>query len=155
MNGMLQKVLLILVLIPLLLLIFFIQTAELQIFQSKKGSTDHQSEPLCAREYSAKDLISHHAHVFYNRIGLKDEISIYHPLRELRAVAPSKTETVEDLIENLSIWVPTIYFEQFLVYPRCIIILETGINDDGKAEVRFGVAMECTYKSTLPDQLSI
>ena len=110
---------------------------------------------MCAREYSAKDLISHHAHVFYNRIGLKDEISIYHPLRELRAVAPSKTETVEDLIENLSIWVPTIYYEQFLVYPRCIIILETGINDDGKAEVRFGVAMECTYKSTLPDQLSI
>ncbi len=155
MNGMLQKVLLILVLIPLLLLVFFIQTAELQIFQSGKGSTDYESEPLYAREYSAKDLITHHAQVFFNRIGLKDEINIYHPLRELRAVATSKAETVEDLIENISICVPNIYFEQFLVYPRCIIILETGKNDDGKAEVRFGVAMECTYKSILPDQLSI
>ena len=146
MSGMLQKVLLILLLIPLLLLVFFIQTAELQYSQNRKGVSE------C---YLMDRTISQQTLVFHNRKGLGNEIDICDPLRELTAIAPSKAETVEELIKDISIWIPNLYYQQFMVYPTCIIILETGRNDDGKAVVRFGVAMECTYKSRIADPLSI
>ncbi len=91
------------------------------------------------------------AQVFHNRKGLKEEIIIEGCLRELRATSETKEESIEQLIDQVSIWIPKLYHDNFLVNPRCIIILETKINEDEKAEVRFGVAMKCTVKSQLPE----
>ena len=95
------------------------------------------------------------AQVFHNRKGLKEEIIIEGCLRELRATSETKEESIEQLIDQVSIWIPKLYHDNFLVNPRCIIILETKINEDEKAEVRFGVAMKCTVKSQLPETKKI
>jgi hypothetical protein len=47
------------------------------------------------------------------------------------------------------------YSKEFSVTPKCIIVLETKINKDGMAEVRFGVAMECTPKSHVTEVIYI
>ncbi|MGI9535569.1 MAG: hypothetical protein ACR2PB_00760 [Desulfocapsaceae bacterium] len=95
------------------------------------------------------------AQVFYNRKGLKDEIKIEGCLRELRAISRTKGESIEELIEHVSVSIPQLYNDNFLVNPRCIIILETKTNKEEKAEVRFGVAMKCTAKSRVPDVINI
>ena len=95
------------------------------------------------------------AQVFYNRKGLKEEIIIEGCLRELRATSETKEESIEQLIEHVSVWIPKLYNDNFLINPRCIIILETKINEDEKAEVRFGVAMKCTARSQVPEIIKI
>ena len=92
------------------------------------------------------DTVVQTAKVFHNQKGLRNEISINGPLIELNAISSTKTETIDELIESISIWIPKMYSECFLVNPRCIIVLETKINEEHKAEIRFGVAMECVPK---------
>lgn len=86
------------------------------------------------------------AEIFRNKKGLRDQLEIYGPIKEMNAISRTKTETIEELIEDLSLWIPKLYGERFSINPRCIIILETKINEDDKAEVRFAVAMECIPK---------
>jgi hypothetical protein len=84
--------------------------------------------------------------IFRNNKGLRDQIKIHGPIKEMNAISRTKTETIEELIEDISLWIPKLYGDQFSINPRCIIILETKINEDDKAEVRFAVAMECLPK---------
>ena len=95
------------------------------------------------------------AQVFYNRKGLKEDILIEGCLRELSAISETKEESIEQLIEHVSVWIPRLYNDNFLVNPRCIIILETKINEEERAEVRFGVAMKCTARSQVPEIINI
>lgn len=101
------------------------------------------------------EAVIHKAQVFYNRKGLKEDILIEGCLRELSAISETKEESIEQLIEHVSVWIPKLYNDNFLVNPRCIIILETKINEEGRAEVRFGVAMKCTAKSQVPEIINI
>ena len=155
MNGMLQKWLLILVLIPILILLFFNRVEGLHAGQNQDVSVEYVSEFSSSCDYAGNGIAIHKAEVFRNRKGLKDEIEVIDPLRELNAIAHSDKESIEELIEDITIWIPKIYYEQFLVYPECIIILETKINDQGRAEVRFGIAMECPRKSKMANPITI
>ncbi|RZW25668.1 MAG: hypothetical protein EX260_02280 [Desulfobulbaceae bacterium] len=154
MNGILQKWLLILLLIPILILLFLNRVEGLDGRQNKNGSVISVSEVWCLGEIG-NDLNTPSADVFHNQKGLKNDIEVRKPLRELNAIAKSESESIDELIEYITIWIPRIYHEQFLVYPECIIILETKINDEGRAEVRFGVAMECSHKSKLANPVTI
>ncbi|NNF47842.1 MAG: hypothetical protein HKP44_04515 [Desulfofustis sp.] len=154
MNGILQKWLLILLLIPILILLFLNRVEGLDGRQNKNGYVISVSEVWCLGEIG-NDLNTPSADVFHNRKGLKNDIEVRKPLRELNAIAKSESESIDELIEYITIWIPRIYHEQFLVYPECIIILETKINDEGRAEVRFGVAMECSHKSKLANPVTI
>ena len=112
-------------------------------------SITHNSENSGGESINTNHLKrSQKATVFHNRKGLKEEIRIEGPLKELTAVSETKFETINELIEHISIWIPQMYRHYFLVKPRCIIILETKINEEGKSQVRFGVAMECVPVST-------
>lgn len=86
------------------------------------------------------------ADIFRNEKGLRDKITIQGPIKEMNVISKTKTDTIEELIEDISLWIPQMYREQFSINPRCIIILETKLNEDEKAEVRFAVAMECRPK---------
>jgi hypothetical protein len=95
------------------------------------------------------------AKVFYNKNGLKDEIKIEDPLRELNAISKTKSESFEELVEHVSVWIPKYYMELFQVKPMCIIILGKKINDEKRAEIRFGVAMKCSKKYSLSETIEI
>jgi hypothetical protein len=95
------------------------------------------------------------AKVFFNKKGLKDEVAIECPLRELNAISKTKGESIEELIEHTSIWIPQLYMEVFQVKPMCIIILGKKINDENRAEIRFGVAMKCSQKYSIPKTIEI
>lgn len=100
-------------------------------------------------DFIAAETLTQKANVFYNKNGLSNEIIIEEPLREMRATSRTDRETMEELIENISIWVPRMYRQNFCINPRCIIILERTINRENRAEVRFGVAMRCTSRRQL------
>ena len=155
MDGIIQKWLYAFLCIPLLLFIFLNQGEKLHNWQNELVDTSLDSEALIVYDNAANENGTCKAQVFHNRKGLKNEINIFNPLRELNAIAKNKTETIDELIEQISAMVPSLYYEQFLVNPECIIILETKINSDGRAEVRFGVAMKCTSKFRLPNPISI
>ena len=155
MKGIHQKWTVHLLLCSLLALIFLNQFAEHQSYQSVSGTTEFEIHVLQNSENNVSELSSYKAKIFFNRKGLKKEINVFSPLREFNAIAKTDTETIEDLIEQISVWIPKLYREQFLVNPKCIIILETKLNNDGKAEVRFGVAMGCTPKFQLPNTTNI
>ena len=110
---------------------------------------------VAAYKSSACSDIHFQVYVFRNTKGLNDKITIIGPLRDLNAIAKTNTETIDELINQVSAWIPKFYYDTFLVNPKCIIILETKINTVGKAEVRFGVAMKCTPKLRLPNPISI
>ena len=86
------------------------------------------------------------ATIFYNKKGLEDEIIIEGPIAELRSMSKSKEETIDELIEQTSIWVPKIYRDNWRINPKCIIILEKTTNENGMSEIRFGIAIKCTLK---------
>ena len=155
MNGILQKWLLILVLIPILILLLFNPVEGLHAHQIGKAPVYFSSEVSFPAAHAGNGIAGPKADVFHNRKGLKNDIEVIDPLRELNAIAKSDEESIEELIEDITIWLPRIYYDNFLVYPGCIIILETKINDQGRAEVRFGVAMECTDKSKLAQPITI
>ena len=155
MNGIIQKLLYTFLCIPLLLFVFLKQGEKLPNWQNELVDIDLENEELIVYHNAANESSTCKAQVFHNRKGLKNEINIFNPLRELNAIAKNETETIDELIEQISAWVPSLYYEQFLINPECIIILETKINTDGKAEVRFGVAMKCTPKLRLPNPISI
>ena len=155
MNGILQKWLLIFFLITILILLFFNPVEGLKWRQNGNGSVESVSEISCLHYHAGDGVAIPRARVFHNRKGLKDEIVVFEPLRELNAIAHSEKESIEELIDDITIWIPKIYHEQFLVYPECIIILDARINDEGKAEVRFGIAMACAYKSILAKPVTI
>lgn len=113
------------------------------------------SRPLSASENVSNEVAIQKAQVFYNKKGLKNEIFIECPLRELNAISKTKEDSIEKLIEHVSVWIPKMYSDIFMVKPRCIIILEAKINEEEKAEVRFGVAMKCTVKSQVPKIIDI
>jgi hypothetical protein len=150
MNGILKKGFLFLLFIPLLLFVFLHQADTGHNIQYVQVNAAIGGDELVAFQNSAHHIITYKAVVFRNRKGLRNEINICNPLREFNAVAKTTTETIEELIEHISSWIPRLYYEQFSVKPNCIIILETKINNDGKAEIRFGVAMECTPKLQRP-----
>lgn len=155
MDGIFQKWLFILILIPILILLFFTRVEGLHGQQNEITTVESVGNCFFLGERAGNGIIVRKADVFYNRRGLKDEINVVKPLRELNAIAKSDSDSIEELIEEITIWIPEIYYEQFLVYPECIIILETKINDQGRAEVRFGVAMECPPKSKLVNPITI
>ena len=155
MNGIIQKWLSPFLCIPLLLFVFLNQGEKLHAWQNELVDADLDSEKVIVYYNAANESGTCKARVFHNRKGLKNEINIFNPLMELHAIAKNKTETIDELIEQISVWVPSLYYEQFLVSPECIIILETKINTDGRTEVRFGVAMKCTSKVRLPNPTSI
>ncbi len=155
MDGILQKWLFILVLIPILILLFFTRVEGLHERQNEFPLVESVSSYLFLCEGTGNNILVRQVDVFHNRKGFKDDINVVNPLKELNAIAKSDSESIEGLIKDITIWIPKIYYEQFLVYPECIIILESKINDEGRAEVRFGVAMECSYKSKLADPITI
>lgn len=155
MNGIPKKLLFPLLFFPFLVFVFLNQFDKHRSWQNLRVNTEFASEQLVAYHNAASKIISYKAEVFYNRKGLKNGINIFNPLRELNAIAKDETETIDELIEQISAWVPSLYYDQFLVNPKCIIILETKINSDGKAEVRFGVAMKCTQKLQRPTTINI
>ena len=155
MDGMLQKWLFILILIPILILLFFSRVEGLQRQQIEIPSVESGSCYLFLGERAGNGIIVRKVDVFHNRKGLKDDINVVKPLRELNALAKSDSDSIEELIKDITVWLPKVYYEQFLVYPECIIILETKINDQGRAEVRFGVAMQCSYKARLANPITI
>ena len=155
MHGILQKWLFILFLISILILLFINRVEGLHGWQNQTFSAGAVSEPFCPCDCAGNPINTPKAAVFHNRKGLINEIEVVDPLRELNAIANSDNESVEELIDDITIWIPRIYHEQFLVYPECIIILDTKINDDGRAEVRFGVAMGCSHKSKLTTPTTI
>ncbi len=155
MNGILQKWLLIFLLIPFLILLFFNRVEGLEGRQTEYSSAWLVSNVSCPWVHAGKGITIPRADVFHNRKGLKNDIEVIEPLREMNAIARSDKETIEELIEDIAIWVPKVYFQHFLVQPECIIILESWINAEGRAEVRFGVAMECAYRARLAEPLSI
>ena len=110
---------------------------------------------LSISEKTPNKIVIRKAKVYHNNEGLKDEINIEGHLRELNAISKTKEESVEELIEHISIWIPKMYRERFHVNPRCIIILESKINEEEKAEIRFGVAMKCITKSQPPEIIHI
>ena len=141
-DGILQKWLLVLILIPILILLLFTRVEGLDERQNEISPIESVSSSLILCERAGNDVIVRKVDVYRNRKGLKNDIKVVNPLKELNAIARSDSESIEELIEDITIWIPKIYYEQFLVYPECIIILESKINDEGRAEVRFGVAME-------------
>lgn len=145
MNGILLKWLIVVLLIPVLILLFYNRIEGLQ------GRLDDCLcvEAVSSAEHAGSGLSVRKAEIFHNRAGLKNDIEVIGPLRELNAVAKSTGQSIEELIEEITIWIPRLYYEQFLIQPGCIIILETKINEYGKAEVRFGVAMKCAPKNKL------
>ena len=155
MNGIIQRWLYPFLCIPLLLFVFLKQGEKLHSWQNELVETNLEYEELIVYHNAANKSSTCKAQVFHNRKGLRNEINILNPLRELNAIAKNETDTIDELIEQISVWVPSLYYEQFLVNPECIIILETKINTDGRAEVRFGVAMKCTPKLRLPNPISI
>ena len=155
MNGILQKWLLVFFLITILILLLFNQVEGGQCRQNEHGSVDLVNAVSSLMKCAGNGITIPRAHVFHNREGLKDELEIIEPLREVNAIAHSDEESIEELIDEITIWIPRIYYEQFLVSPGCIIILETKINDQGRAEVRFGIAMECIYTSKLAPPVTI
>ena len=155
MDGMRYKLLFILLLIPILILLFFSRVEGLHGWRNELPSVESVSSDLFFGEHAANGIIIRKADVFHNRKGLKNDIDVVKPLRELNAIAKTDSASIKELIEEITIWIPRIYYEQFLVFPECIIILESKINDQGRAEVRFGVAMECSYKSKLADPITI
>ena len=154
MNGIFQKWLLVLLLIPILLLLLLTRVEGGDMHLNGKPCVA-LSQRLLSSDPEAAVMPFCRADVFYNHQGLKNEIEIFEPLRELTATAKSTGQSIEELIKDITIWVPMMYYEQFLVQPGCIIILETRINAAGRAEVRFGVAMECTYRTKLANPISI
>ena len=155
MNGIIHKWLYPFLCIPLLLFVFLKQGEKLHSWQHELVDTHLEHKEFIVSHIDANQGSNCKAQVFYNRKGLKNEINILDPLRELNAIAKNETETIDELIEQISVWVPSLYYEQFLVNPECIIILETKINSEGRAEVRFGVAMKCTPKLQLPTTINI
>jgi hypothetical protein len=132
------------------LLVPLSQVASLEIGKSRTSMIRNSEGFFNAPEYSSDRIIIQKAKVFHNKEGLKDEIRIEGPLRELTVISKSKSETIDELIEQVSIWIPKMYSDCLLVNPRCIIILETRINEEERAEVRLGVAMKCTPKLRTP-----
>ena len=155
MNGIIKKWLYLFLCIPLLLFVFLKEDEKLYDWQNELVDISLENVELTVYHNAANKNGTCKAHVFHNREGLRNEINIFNPLRELNAIAKNETDTIDDLIEQISVWVPSLYYEQFLINPECIIILETKINMDGRAEVRFGVAMKCTPKLRLPNPISI
>ena len=147
MNGILLKWLLIIFLIPILTLLFFTRVGGLHALQLESAAVAWVNGASRHWVQAGNGITIPKADVFHNREGLKNDIEVIDPLRELNAIAHSDTESIEELIDDITVWIPRIYYEQFLVYPECIIILETKINAQGRAEVRFGIAMECSDKS--------
>ena len=137
------------------LLLYPSQAASQKNIELPELKENKVSRSLSASENVSNGVAIQKAQVYYNKKGLKDEILIECPLRELNAISKTKGETVEKLIEHISVWIPQMYSDIFLVNPRCIIILETKINEEGKAEVRFGVAMKCTLRSHVPEIIHI
>jgi len=113
------------------------------------------TKALSTSEDNSNDVVVQKTQVFHNKNGLKDDILIDGPLKELNAISKTKEESIEELIEHVSVWIPKMYSEIFLVEPRCIIILEKKINAEEKAEVRFGVAMKCTIDFQEPKIINI
>jgi hypothetical protein len=155
MNGMLQKWLLILFLIPILILLLINRVEGLHARQVQSGSIVAVREIPYPHYHAGNGIIMPRAHVYHNRKGLKDDIEVIEPLRELNAIAHSDKQSIEELIDDITFWIPKIYYRRFLVYPECIIVLETKINDEGRAEVRFGLAMECAHKAKLANPITI
>lgn len=121
------------------------QVASQKNEQLRELKDEKVTKSLSTSENASNEVVVRKVQVFHNKNGFKDEILIEGPLRELNAISKTKEESIEDLIEHASVWIPKMYCEIFfLVKPRCIIILETKINEEEKAEVRFGVAMKCT-----------
>ena len=131
------------------------QSASLEIGKSRTSMIRNSEDFFNAPEYSSDIIITQKVKVFYNKEGLKDEITIEGPLRELTVISTTKSETIDELIEQVAIWIPEMYSDCFLVNPRCIIILEARINEEGRAEVRFGVAMKCTPELPTPNFINI
>lgn len=133
----------------LLITTFFLMLSPSQV-ASQKNEQLHDlkdekvTKSLSTSENTSNEVVVQKAQVFHNRIGLKDEILIEGPLKELNAISRTKEESIEELIEHVSIWIPKMYSDCFFINPRCIIILEVRINKEGRAEARIGVAMKCT-----------
>jgi len=150
-----QKWLFLILLIALFLLLYPSQLTP-QIFgQFRELKGEECVWPLPISENLLNEVVIQKAQVFRNRKGLNEEISIEGHLRELNAVSKTREESIEELIEHVSVWIPKLYSDNFLVTPRCIIVLETKRNEEEKAEVRFGVAMKCTAKSQVPETINI
>ena len=139
----------------LCLLLYPFQLAPQTNGQFREIRAEEAASPLSISENILSDVVLQKAQVLYNRKGLKDEILIEGCLRELRVTSKTKEESIEELIEHVSVWIPKLYSDNFLVNPRCIIILETKINEAEKAEVRFGVAMKCTAKWQVTETINI
>lgn len=138
--------------------LLFLPTVQAALSQIRNPSEFYGKDSaynVAAYKSSACGDIHFQAYVFRNTKGLNDKINIIGPLRDLSAIAKTNTETIDELINQVSVWIPKFYYNKFLVNPKCIIILETKINNDGKAEIRFGVAMQCTLRSQLPDMINI
>ena len=131
------------------------QVASQKNEQLRELKDEKVTKSLSTSENASNEVVVRKVQVFHNKNGFKDEILIEGPLRELNAISKTKEESIEDLIEHVSVWIPKMYCEIFLVKPRCIIILETKINEEEKAEVRFGVAMKCTAKSQVHEIINI
>jgi len=130
----------------LCLLISGYQVTSEEIGKSGKLMDANGDYLLIAHDDKPKRPDFQKAEIFRNTKGLRDQIKIHGPMKEMNAISRTKTETIEELIEDISLWIPKLYGDQFSINPRCIIILETKINEDDKAEVRFAVAMECIPK---------
>ena len=99
--------------------------------------------------------VTQKAKIFDNKKGLRDKTIIQTPLREFNAVSETSTDTVEELIEQVSIWVPRMYWEKFSINPMCIIILDKKINTSDRAEIRFGVALKCLPRLNAAETINI
>lgn len=142
---------------------FILISALCLLISSYKGVSQESGRSRKLLEANGADSLIRHecnlgkpdiqkAKIFLNQKGLRDQIKIEGPLKEMNTISRTKTKTIEQLIEDIAQWIPKMYREQYSVNPRCIIILETKINENEKAEVRFAVAMECSPKlrSTKP-----
>ena len=131
------------------------QVASQKNEQLRKLKDEKVTKSLSTSEKTSNEVVVQKTQVFHNKNGLKAEILIEGPLRELNAISKTKEESIEELIEHVSVWIPKMYNEIFLVKPRCIIVLEARINEEGRAEVRLGVAMKCTPKLPTPNFINI
>ena len=131
------------------------QVTSLEIGKSRTTMIRNSEGLFNAPGYNSDRIVTQKAKVFHNKEGLKDEIRIEGPLRELTVISKTKSETIDELIKQVSIWIPEMYSDYFLVNPRCLIILEARINEEGRAEVRFGVAMKCTSELPTPNFINI
>ena len=150
-----HKWLFLLLLTALFLLLYPSQVTPQEIAQFSDFTGYEDARPLTIAENILDEVDTRKAQVFHNIKGLKDEILIEGHLRELNAVSKTREQSIEELIDHVSVWIPKLYRDTFWVNPECIIILEAKINQEEKAEVRFGVAMKCTVKYQVPGIINI